>query len=146
MQHTLLGPTPLSQWGTLWWPLTFSFPPRGALAYAHNAANHRTSYTDQGRRITLVSLPQRGKNTFGQPRPLACQARHNFTYCNYSSQFTEHLDPQRRNRSRVVRMQWHCQVAIGRFSEAGLLEWMRFVIFRARSRERSQRTSRPISE
>ena len=35
---------------------------------------------------------------------------------------------------------------IGRFSEAGLLEWMRFVIFRARSRERSQRTSGPISE
>ena len=37
-------------------------------------------------------------------------------------------------------------VPIGRFSEAGLLEWMRFVIFRARSREMSQRTSRPISE
>ena len=35
---------------------------------------------------------------------------------------------------------------IGRFSEAGLLEWMRFVIFRARSRERSQRTSGPVSE
>ena len=34
--------------------------------------------------------------------------------------------------------------AIGRFSEAGLLEWMRFVIFRARSR--SRRTSGPISE
>ena len=37
-------------------------------------------------------------------------------------------------------------IYIGRFSEAGLLEWMRFVIFRARSRERSQRTSGPISE
>ena len=36
--------------------------------------------------------------------------------------------------------------SIGRFSEAGLLEWMRFVIFCARSRERSQRTSGPISE
>ena len=36
--------------------------------------------------------------------------------------------------------------SIGRFSEAGLLEWMRFVIFRERSRERSQRTSGPISE
>ena len=36
--------------------------------------------------------------------------------------------------------------SIGQFSEAGLLEWMRFVIFRARSRERSQRTSGPISE
>ena len=35
---------------------------------------------------------------------------------------------------------------IGRFSEAGLHEWMRFVIFRARRRERSQHTSRPISE
>ena len=35
---------------------------------------------------------------------------------------------------------------IGRFSEAGLLEWMRFVIFRARCRERLQRTSGPISE
>ena len=34
----------------------------------------------------------------------------------------------------------------GWFSEAGLLEWMRFVIFQQRSRERSQRTSRPISE
>ena len=44
----------------------------------------------------------------------------------------------------------HCQAGgsarIGRFSEAGLLEWMRFVIFRARNRERSQRTSGPISE
>ena len=36
--------------------------------------------------------------------------------------------------------------SIGRFSDAGLLEWMRFVIFRERSRERSQRTSGPISE
>ena len=36
--------------------------------------------------------------------------------------------------------------SIGRFSEAGLLEWMRFVIFRARSREWSQRTSGSISE
>ena len=35
---------------------------------------------------------------------------------------------------------------IGRFSEAGLLEWMRFVIFCVRCRERSQRTSGPISE
>ena len=35
---------------------------------------------------------------------------------------------------------------IGRFSEAGLIEWMRFVIFRARCRERSQRTSGKISE
>ena len=35
---------------------------------------------------------------------------------------------------------------IGRFSEAGLLEWMRFVIFHARSRERSQHIYRPISE
>ena len=35
---------------------------------------------------------------------------------------------------------------IGQFSEAGLLEWMRFVIFRERSRDRSQRTSWPISE
>ena len=35
---------------------------------------------------------------------------------------------------------------IGRFSEAGLLEWMRFAIFRARSRKRSQRISGPISE
>ena len=34
----------------------------------------------------------------------------------------------------------------GRFSEAGLLEWMRFVIFQQRSRERSQRTSGPISD
>ena len=44
----------------------------------------------------------------------------------------------------------HCEGAghssIGRFSEAGLLECMRFAIFRARSRERSQRTSGPISE
>ena len=32
-------------------------------------------------------------------------------------------------------------MSIGRFSEAGLLEWMRFVIFRASSRERSQHTS-----
>ena len=32
-----------------------------------------------------------------------------------------------------------CLVVIGRFSEAFLLEWMPFVIFRARSRERSQR-------
>ena len=37
-------------------------------------------------------------------------------------------------------------LSIGRFSEAGLLEWMRFVIFHARSRERSQGTSGPISE
>ena len=37
-------------------------------------------------------------------------------------------------------------VGIGRFSEAGLLEWMRFVIFRARSHEWSQRTSGPISD
>ena len=36
--------------------------------------------------------------------------------------------------------------SIGQLSEAGLLEWMRFVIFRARSHERSQRTSGPISE
>ena len=35
---------------------------------------------------------------------------------------------------------------IGQFSKAGLLEWMRFVIFRARSCERLQRTSGPISE
>ena len=35
------------------------------------------------------------------------------------------------------------ETGIGRFSEAGLLEWMRFVIFRARRRERSQRTSGP---
>ena len=35
---------------------------------------------------------------------------------------------------------------IGRFSEAGLLECMRFVIFRAKSRVRWQRTSGPISE
>ena len=35
---------------------------------------------------------------------------------------------------------------IGQFSEAGLLEWMRFVIFHARSRKQSQHTSRPISE
>ena len=35
---------------------------------------------------------------------------------------------------------------IGQFSEAGLLEWMRFVIFRKSSRERSQRTSGLISE
>ena len=39
-----------------------------------------------------------------------------------------------------------CRSPIGRFSEAGLLEWMRFVIFRTRSRERLQHTSRPISE
>ena len=37
-------------------------------------------------------------------------------------------------------------ILIGRFSEAGLLELMRFVIFRARSRERPQRTSGLISE
>ena len=36
--------------------------------------------------------------------------------------------------------------SIGQFSEAGLLEWMRFVIFRARSCERSQCTSGPIPE
>ena len=35
---------------------------------------------------------------------------------------------------------------VGWFSEAGLLEWMCFVIFRARSRKRLQHTSRPISE
>ena len=35
---------------------------------------------------------------------------------------------------------------IGRFSEAGLLEWMSFVIFQQRSRERSQRTYGLISE
>ena len=35
---------------------------------------------------------------------------------------------------------------IGRVSEAGLHEWMPFVIFRARSREWSQRTSGSISE
>ena len=39
-----------------------------------------------------------------------------------------------------------CMLPIGRFSEAGLLEWMRFIIFRARSHERSQCTSGPISE
>ena len=33
------------------------------------------------------------------------------------------------------------RVPIGQFSEAGLLEWMRFVIFCARSCERLQRTS-----
>ena len=33
----------------------------------------------------------------------------------------------------------HTETAIGRFGEAGLHEWMPFVIFRARSRERSQR-------
>ena len=37
-------------------------------------------------------------------------------------------------------------IIIGWLSEAGLLEWMCFVIFHARSCERSQRTSRPISE
>ena len=43
--------------------------------------------------------------------------------------------------------QWsHSLCAIGRFSEAGLLEWMCFVIFRARSCERSQHTSGLISE
>ena len=41
---------------------------------------------------------------------------------------------------------YESNLPIGRFSEAGLLEWMRFVIFRARCRERSQRTSGPISE
>ena len=35
---------------------------------------------------------------------------------------------------------------VGRFSEAGLLEWVPFVIFYTRSRKRSQRTSGPISE
>ena len=35
---------------------------------------------------------------------------------------------------------------IGWFSQAGLLEWMCFVIFHARSCERSQHTSGPISE
>ena len=35
---------------------------------------------------------------------------------------------------------------IGRFSEAGLLEWMHLVIFCARSCERLQHTSGPISE
>ena len=35
---------------------------------------------------------------------------------------------------------------LGRFNEAGLLERMRFVIFRERSRERSQCTSGLISE
>ena len=35
---------------------------------------------------------------------------------------------------------------IGRFSEAGLLEWIRFVIFCTRSCEKLQRTSGPISE
>ena len=38
---------------------------------------------------------------------------------------------------------WICK-RIGRFIEAVLLERMRFVIFRTRCRERSQRTSRPI--
>ena len=38
------------------------------------------------------------------------------------------------------------EMAVGRFSEAGLLERMRFVIFRARSHEMSQRTSGLISE
>ena len=37
-------------------------------------------------------------------------------------------------------------IIIERFSEAGLLEWMHFVIFQQRSRERSQRTSGTISE
>ena len=37
--------------------------------------------------------------------------------------------------SRVAGWAW----CIGRFSEAGLHEWMPFVVFRARSRERSQR-------
>ena len=41
---------------------------------------------------------------------------------------------------------FECLLCIGRFSEAGLLELMRFVIFRAKSHERSQRTSGPISE
>ena len=36
--------------------------------------------------------------------------------------------------------------SVGRFSKAGLLEGLRFVIFPVRSRERSQRTSGPISE
>ena len=40
----------------------------------------------------------------------------------------------------------HNHDTIGRFSQAALLQWMRFVIFRERSRERSQRTSGPISE
>ena len=39
-----------------------------------------------------------------------------------------------------------CIFYIGRFSEAGLLEWMRFVIIHARSCERLQGTSGPISE
>ena len=42
--------------------------------------------------------------------------------------------------------EFDASTTIGRFSEAGLLEWMRFVIFRERTRERSQRTSGPISE
>ena len=44
-----------------------------------------------------------------------------------------------------VSMTWK-QEPIGRFSGTGLLEGMHFVIFHARSRERSQRTSGPISE
>ena len=35
---------------------------------------------------------------------------------------------------------------LGDSAKLYLLEWMRFVIFRARRRERSQRTSGPISE
>ena len=37
-------------------------------------------------------------------------------------------------------------IIIGRVSEAGLLEWMRFVTFQQRSCERPQRTYGPISE
>ena len=49
-----------------------------------------------------------------------------------------------------ARSPWLCcldrcpRPCIGRFREAFLLEWMRFVIFQQRSRERSQRTSGPI--
>ena len=46
----------------------------------------------------------------------------------------------------IVTAYWMFLITNGRFSKAGLLEWMPFVIFRERSRERLQRTSGPISE
>ena len=60
-------------------------------------------------------------------------------HCSTTSSFSN-------NRSQVELSNEVHLFAIGRFSKAGLLEWMRFVIFRERSRERSQRTSGLISE
>ena len=105
-----------------------------------NSSSHCTQQQQSLYPTAAVTVPNSSSHCTQQQQSLYPTAA--VTVHNSSS----HCTQQQQSLYTTAAVTVHNSSRHRRFSKAGLLEWMRFVIFHERSRERSQCTSGPISE